>query len=85
MAIIGPKPWINPFGKMSIFQLFELLVFIAYKQVFSFYNIVKDIFLAYIAWKKQVDKMAIFGPKAWVNPFRKMSIFRLFELLVFIA
>ena len=29
--------------------------------------------------------MAIFGPKAWVNPFGKMSIFRLFELLVFIA
>ena len=24
--------------------------------------------------------MAIFGPKAWVNPFGKMSIFRLFQL-----
>ena len=35
--------------------------------------------------KKQVGKMAIFGPKAWVNPFGKMSNFRLFELLVFIA
>ena len=28
MAIFGPKPWVNPFGKMSIFRLFELLVFI---------------------------------------------------------
>ena len=27
--------------------------------------------------------MAIFGPKALVNPFQKMSIFRLFELLFF--
>ena len=27
--------------------------------------------------------MAIFGPKAWVNPLGKMSIFRLFEVLVF--
>ena len=27
--------------------------------------------------------MAIFGPKLFVNLFRKMSIFRLFELLVF--
>ena len=35
--------------------------------------------------KKKVGKMAIFGPKPWVNPFGKMSIFRLFELLVFIA
>ena len=35
--------------------------------------------------KKKVGKMAIFGPKPWVNPFGKMSIFLLFELLVFIA
>ena len=28
MAIIGPKPWVNPFGKMSIFRLFDLLLFI---------------------------------------------------------
>ena len=34
--------------------------------------------------KKKVGKMAIFGPKPWVNPFRKMSIFGLFKL-VFIA
>ena len=31
---------------------------------------------------KKVGKMAIFGPKPWVNPFGKMSVFRLFELLV---
>ena len=40
MAIFGPKPWVNPFGKMSIFRLYELLVFIAQKGVFSFQNIV---------------------------------------------
>ena len=28
MAFFGLKPWVNPFGKMSIFQLFELYVFI---------------------------------------------------------
>ena len=27
--------------------------------------------------------MAMFGLKAWVNPFGKMSIYRFFELLVF--
>ena len=36
MAIFGAKPWVNPFGKMSIFKLFELRIFIAYKGVFSF-------------------------------------------------
>ena len=35
--------------------------------------------------KKKFGKMAIFGPKPWVDPFKKISIFRLFEPLVFIA
>ena len=34
--------------------------------------------MAYIALKKKVGKMAIFGPKPVVNPFGKISIFRLF-------
>ena len=84
MAIFGPKPWVNPFGKMSIFRLFELFVFIAQKGVFLCQNMVKDIFLPYIA-KTKVEKMAFFGPKPWVNPFGKMSIFQLYKLLVFIA
>ena len=29
IAIFAPKPWVNPFGKMSIFLFFELVVFIA--------------------------------------------------------
>ena len=36
MAIFGPKPLVNPFDKMSIFQRFEILFFIAYKGAFSF-------------------------------------------------
>ena len=84
MAILGPKPWFNPFGKMSILRLLELLVFIAQKDDIFFQNIVKDIFLALLR-KKKVGKMAILGPKPWANPFGKMSIFRLFERLVFIA
>ena len=85
MTIFGPKPWANPFGKISIFRLFELLVFITYNGVFSFYNIVKDILLAIIASKRKVWNMPIFGQKPWVNPFEKLSIFRLFELLVFLG
>ena len=34
---------------------------------------------------KKVGKMAIFESKQGVNTFEKISIFRLFELLVFIA
>ena len=85
MVIFGPKPFVNPYGKMSIFRLFELLLFIALKGVFCLQNIIKYIFLAYIAKKKEIDKTAIFGQQPSVNPFEKMSIFRLFELLLFIA
>ena len=81
MAIFGPKACVNPFGKMSIFRSFELLLLKEQKGGYFFQNIVKNIFLT----KIKFGKMAIFGPKAWVNPFQKMSIFRLFELLVFIA
>ena len=35
--------------------------------------------------KRKVGKITIFGPKPWVNPVGKMSIFRLFETVVFIA
>ena len=43
MAIFVPRRWVNPLGKMSIFRLFKLFVFVAQKGVFSFQNIVKDI------------------------------------------
>ena len=62
-VIFGPKPWVNPFGKMSIFLLFELHVFIAQKSVFSIQNIVKDIFLDYIAYKKKSWKNGHFWTK----------------------
>ena len=34
MAIFAPKLWVNPFGKMSIFRLFELLVFYSLERRF---------------------------------------------------
>ena len=85
MAIFGPKPWVNPFGKMSIFRLFKLFVFIAWKCVFSFQNMLKRHFPSLYFSKNKLRKIAIFEPKRWVNPFEKMSIFRLFEPLVLIA
>ena len=40
--------------------------------------------MAYMAEKENVGKMAIFEKKEWVNPFEKISIFRLFELVAFL-
>ena len=59
MANFSPKPWTNPFGKKTNFRLLELLVFIAEKGVFLFYNIAKHIFLAYITLTQNMEKWPI--------------------------
>ena len=68
-------------------QFFDFLNFFFYSLETRFFvpEYRKTHFLAFITKQIKVGKMAIFGPKPWVNPFGKMSFFRLFELLVFIA
>ena len=85
MAIFGLKLWVNPFGNMSIFRLFELVVFIAQKGLFFVLEYGKRDFPGLYCLKRRVGKMAIFRPKPWVIPCGKMSSFRLFKLLVFIG
>ena len=85
MAIFRTKPSVNPFGKMSILRLFKPLVLTGQKVVFFALEYRKRHFPGLYCLKKKVGKMAIFGPKPGFNPFGKISIFRLFELAVFIA
>ena len=85
MAIFGPKPWVNPFGKSLIFRNSKLLVFIAKKAAFFVLHYRKSLFPNQYCLTQKVGKMAILGPKKCVNAFGKMSIFRLLELFVFIA
>ena len=82
MAIFGPKPWVNPCGKISIFRLF---VFIAQKGVFSFQNIVKHIFLAYIAKKRKLEKWPFLDQNHGLTPLKKSQFFAFLNLLCFIA
>ena len=63
MANFGPKSWTNSVGKISICPLFQLLVFIAQKSVFSFQNILKHIFLAYTDQNKNIEKNGQFLTK----------------------
>ena len=80
----GPKPWVNPFRKMSIFRLIKLLVFKAKKGFFIVVEYLQRYFPGLYCLKQKVAKIAIFGPKPWVNPFEKLSFFRFFDVLVFI-
>ena len=70
MAIFGPKPWVIPFGKKSIFGLFGF---------FSFQNRVTDIFLAYSLKKSR--KMAIFGQNHGLTPLQKCRLFYFLNFL----
>ena len=79
MAIFGPKPWVNPFGKMSIFRLLE---FKSVERRFFVVKYCKRHFPGLYWQKKKFGKMAIFGPKPWVNPVEKMSRFRVFEFFI---
>ena len=71
MALFGPKPWINPLGKMSIFRLFERHVFIAQKGVSSFQNIVKDISWPKLLKKKKLKKWFFLDQNHWLTPLEK--------------
>ena len=77
--VFGPKPWVNPFGKLSILPLFELLLFIAQKGVFSFQSIIKDIFLAYITLKKKLDKWPFLYQNHGLTPLEKWPFFDFFN------
>ena len=85
MAIFGPKPWVNPFKKNVNFSTFWTSCFYRLESLFFVVKYRKRHFPGQYCLQKRVGKMVIFGRKPWVIPFRKMSIFRLFQILVFIG
>ena len=85
MVIFGPKPLVNPLLKNINFLTFSTSCFYSLERRFFVLEYRKRYFPGPYCLKNKVGKMAIFGPKPWVKPYGKMSIFRLFQLLVFIA
>ena len=85
MAIFGQKPWDNHFLKMSIFQLCKLFVFMVYKSVFCHRLSLKIFSWPILPKKKNLEKRPFFDHNHGLTPLKKCKIFRLFELIVFIA
>ena len=79
MAIFGPKPWVNPFGKKSIFPLFQLLVFIAQKGVFSFQNIGKTFAWPLLPENANREKWPFFDQNHGLTPLQKCQFFDFFN------
>ena len=84
MAIFEPKPLVTFLEKSQFFDFFNFLSLKPRKAFFRSRLSSKTFFWPVLR-KKNGGKMDIFGLKQWVNPFGKMSMFRLFELLFFIA
>ena len=84
-AIFRPKPWVNPSGKNVSFSTFRSSFYYCLEKPFFVLEYRKRHFPGLYCLKKKLGKMANFGPKLWVIPFGKMSVFWLFELFVFIG
>ena len=83
LTFFGPKPLVNPLKNISIFRFVNFLFFIAYKGVFFLLQYRKRRYPAVYCLKQKVARIAIFVPKAWVNPFVKMSFFSSFLTFCF--
>ena len=77
MVIFEPKP--------TNFSTFRTSGFYSLERRFFALEYRKRLFLGQYCLKNKGKKMAIFGQKPLVNPCGKKLIFRLFELLFFIA
>ena len=71
----------KPLCKNANFSTFGTFCFYCLKTRFFVLQYRKTHFPGLYCLKKKDGKMAIFWPKPWTNPFRKMAIFPLFGLL----
>ena len=82
MAIFGPKPWVNPFGKTSIFRLFKLLVFIAQKGVFFRSRMSQYTFSwSILRQKKKLEKWPFLDQNHGLTLLEKCQFFDFFNFL----
>ena len=81
MVIFGPKPWVNPFAKMSIFRLLELFFCISQKGAFSFQIIVKVILLTNIRLRKRFEKWPYLDQNHGSTPLENLQFFDILSFL----
>ena len=80
-AIFGPKPWVNPFGKMSVFLLLELFCFYRLQRRFVEWMNRKDVeyrnryFIGLYCLKKNWEKGPFLDQNHWLTPLEKFQFF----------
>ena len=80
-AIFGPKPWVNLFGKMSIFQLFEL-VFLQPRKALFRSRISRKTFSGLCCLKeKKLKTYSLLDQNHGLTPLEKCGFFAFLRLL----
>ena len=81
MAIFGPKPWVNPFEKMSIFRLFELNFFYSLERRFLVLEYQKRHFPDLYCLKKKLEKWPCLDQNHGLTPLEKCQFFDFLNFL----
>ena len=79
MASLGPKPWVNPLEKISIFLLFELLFLQSRKAFFLFRISLKIFSLPKLLKKKKLEKWPFFDKNHGLTPLEKCQVLGFFD------
>ena len=84
MAIFGPKPWVNPFGKNVNFRLIELLCFYSLgTRFFCSRMSYKAFSWPLLTKKKKVEKWPFLDQNHGLTPLEKYQFFDFFNSLFF--
>ena len=75
MAIFGPKPWVNPSGKILIFGLFELLVFFSLEKRFFVLEYHRVHFPGLYCVKQKVEKWPFLDQTHGLTALEKCQFF----------
>ena len=81
MAIFGQKPWVNPFGKMSIFRLFELLCFYSLEMRFFVREYRKRLFPVLYCQKNKLEKWPFLDQNHGLTALEKCQFFDFLNFL----
>ena len=74
MVIFGTKPWVNPLGKMSIFQVFELF-FYSLEGRFFVVEYRKGHFPGLYCRKKKMEKWPFLVQNHGLTPLKQCQFF----------
>ena len=79
MAIFGPKPWLNPFGKISVFRLFEFLFFFSLERRCFVLKYRRRHFLGLYWLKKRLKNCDFLDQNHGLTPLEKSQFFDFFN------